>query len=96
MAGQLSHNAFKITPGGTITAIIDGNYLYHPYGIAVDGFSNVYVTAIGSHNAFKITPNGIITEIIDSTGDGAGSSLQYPFRGRRGRGRQCVRCGSNQ
>ena len=66
-----------------ITEIIDGtgdgagNTLSGPYGIAVDGNGNVYVT--GYDNAFRITPGGVITEIIDSTGDGAGNTLDVPY-----------------
>ena len=65
-----------------ITEIIDatgdgaGNTLNGPFGIAVDGSGNVYVTGDFSDNAFKITPGGVITEIIDGTGDGAGNTLR--------------------
>ncbi len=76
MTGNTSSNAFKITPGGVITEIIDGtgdgasNQLFFPEAIAVDRSGNVYVTGLFSDNAFKITPGGVITEIIDFTGDG--------------------------
>ena len=66
-----------------ITEIIDatgdggGALLDGPFGIAVDGSGNVYVTGLDSHNAFKITPGGVITEIIDSTGDGV-NELENP------------------
>ncbi len=79
-----TNNAFKITPGGVKTEIIDatgdggGNTLSTPVGIAVDGSGNVYVGGYGSHNAFKITPGGVKTEIIDATGDGGGNALANP------------------
>jgi len=84
VAGQNTDNVFKITPGGTITEIIDstgdggGKVLLNPWGLEVDGSGNVYVTGISSHNAFKITPGGTITEIIDATGDGGGNTLSGP------------------
>ena len=84
VTGVRSNNAFKITPDGVITEIIDrsgdgmGNTLDRPYGIAVDDSGNAYITGVGSDNAFKITPDGAITEIIDSTGDGMGNTLDYP------------------
>ena len=56
VTGRDSDNAFKITPGGVITEIID---------ITGDGAGNVYVTGAGSENAFKITPAGVITWIIN-------------------------------
>ena len=52
VSGNLSDNAFKITPEGIITEIIDttgdgaGNTLNGPYGIAVDTSGNVYVAGI--------------------------------------------------
>ena len=84
VVGRSSNNAFKITPAGTITQIIDdmgdgSNPLTEPQGIAVDGLGNVYVTGRSSNNAFKITPGGTITEIIDTSGDGAGNSLNLPY-----------------
>ncbi len=60
VTGRGSHNAFKITPDGVITEIIDvtgdgmGNTLDGSYGIAVDDSGNAYVTGHDSHNAFKI------------------------------------------
>ena len=60
VSGIGSDNAFKITPLGVITEIIDstgdgaGNPLDAPEGIAVDGLGNVYVTGYTSDNAFKI------------------------------------------
>jgi len=67
-------NVFKITPGGTITRIIDStgdgtNGLRGASGVAVDSADNVYVTGSGSDNAFKIAPDGTITQIIDHAGD---------------------------
>ena len=79
------HSVYKITPGGTITEIIDatgdgvGKPLHRPFGVAVDDSDNVYVAGYDSRNVFKITPGGTITEIINETGDGNGNSLDFPF-----------------
>ncbi|MBW2291749.1 MAG: NHL repeat-containing protein [Deltaproteobacteria bacterium] len=84
VVGGVSNNAFSITPGGTITQIIDatgdgaGNSLTRPDGVAVAPNGNVYVVGSTSDNVFEITPGGVITQIIDATGDGAGNALDLP------------------
>jgi hypothetical protein len=56
----IGSEAFKITPGGVVTRIIDatgdgaGNPLNGIRGIAVDGVGNVYVVGGNSQNVFKI------------------------------------------
>ncbi len=75
VVGTFSDNAFKITPGGAITRIIDASGdglrdLDRPTAIAVDASGNVYVAGAESDNVFKITPGGTITQIIDAAGDG--------------------------
>src|SRR5262245_27952702 len=68
VAGVLSQNAFRVTPGGTIARIIDvnGDGLGHgidgPFSIATDPVGNAYVVGGFSGNAFKITPGGTVTE----------------------------------
>ena len=81
---QFFSAAFKITPEGVITEIIDasgdgaGNNLGFPGGIAVDSAGNVYVAGFSSDNVFKVTPDGAITKIIDANGDGTGNNLDGP------------------
>jgi serine/threonine-protein kinase len=91
-----SNNAFKITPGGVKTQIIDatGDGAGHPlsvaYGIAVDGPGNVYVTGSSSSNAFKITAGGAGATIPALSMQGsavlvvllAGAALVVRARGR--------------
>jgi len=60
--GTISNNVFKITPGGTITEIIDstgdgGNPLANPLGVATDSSGNVFVAGFGSNNAFTFAKN---------------------------------------
>jgi len=93
VSGFLTDNAFKITPGGTITEIIDstgdgvGNILNNPIGVATDSSGNVFVVGVAFDKVFKIDIPGtcstdglecIITLIIDSTGDGSGNTLNTP------------------
>jgi len=93
VAASDTHNAFRITPSGTITEIIDatgdggGNALDYPYEITVDSGGNVYVVGYSSDNAFKIATPGTcstsgipctVTEIIDATGAGGGRELGCP------------------
>ena len=65
MTGIGTDNAFKNTPGGVITEIIDqtgdgaGNIFDGPHAIAVDAAANVFVTGRGTDNAFKIPPPGL-------------------------------------
>lgn len=87
LPGQVLGGAvFKITPGGTITTIMDasgdgaGNEIDQPRGLAVDQAGNVFVAGFQSGNVFKITPAGVITEVIDSTGDGAGNTLTSAYQ----------------
>jgi len=95
VTGDISHNAFRITPGGTITEVIDGSgdRAGHPLdtaaGVATDGAGNVYVTGFDSDNAFAIDTPGpcstiatpcTITEIIDAAGDGKGAALDAVVR----------------
>ena len=83
--GGGASNAFRITPDGVVTSLIDatgdgvGNPLTGTQGIAVDGFGNVFVSATVSLNVFRITPGGTVTEILDATGDGAGATLGMPW-----------------
>jgi len=82
VTGDGSFNAFKITPAGMISEIIDatGNGvapLANPRAITADYFGNQYIAGYLSNNVFKITPGGQITEIIDYTGGGT-ATLQSP------------------
>ena len=76
MTSTIGNFAFKITPLGVITTIIDGAAdLVTPIDVAVDDVSgNVYVTAIGApQGVFKIVPGGTVTQILNQFGDGVHS-----------------------
>jgi sugar lactone lactonase YvrE len=84
VVGSVSDNVFKITPGGTITEVLDadgdcaGHLLDGPQGLAVDGDGNVYVTSLNNGNVFEVTPAGVVTVLIDGAGDGMGNGLTEP------------------
>ncbi len=59
---------------------------FHPTGVAVDGFGNVYVTDSGNGTIRKITPAGAVTTIAGvvgvggtTDGTGGGALFDYPY-----------------
>jgi hypothetical protein len=74
--GENSQNAFKISPEGFVTQIVDATgdggegELSFPIDLAVDGTGNVYVAGVFSDNLLKVTPAETVTEVIDPSGDG--------------------------
>ena len=72
VAGWVSDNAFRITPAGTITEIIDasgdgaGNTLDGALSVAVDGAGRLYVTGEHSDNVLQITPFPILCGVAMS------------------------------
>jgi hypothetical protein len=88
VSGYDSDNAFKISPDGVITEIIDkegdggGGWpsdLWYALDVAVHPLGTAYVIGAESDNVFRITPDGVILEICSEDGDGAGNILRYPF-----------------
>jgi hypothetical protein len=81
VAGEHSDDAFRVTPAGVATQIIDaggdgvGGTLDRPVAVAADASGNFYVVGGDSVNALRITPGGAVSEIIDATGDGLGNPL---------------------
>ena len=65
VGGVGTDNAFKITPAGGITEIIDatgdgmGNLLDEVQGLAAEADGDVYVTGEDTNNAFRITAAGV-------------------------------------
>ena len=82
-------NAFRITPDGVITQIIDrtGDGIGHSLVgassiVPSDATGDVYVSGSGfggSNNVFLITPAGLITQVLDASGDGMGQGLIFPL-----------------
>ena len=96
VADTSNHTIRKITPSGEVTTFagtgtignVDGNgsaaSFYFPFGIAVDGSGNVYVTEQGNHKIRKITPNGDVTTVAgtgsqgNTDGNGTSASFDTP------------------
>jgi len=63
VTGAISNNVFQITPGGTITEIIDStgdgtSPLNSAHAVATDSSGNVFVSGKNSGNVFKISTPG--------------------------------------
>ena len=90
-----NHTIRKVTFGGVVTTFAglaavfgsaDGTgsavRFYHPSGVAVDNWGNVYVADSGNFSIRKVTPAGIVTTVAGSTGnygtaDGTGSAARF-------------------
>jgi len=63
-------SAFKITPGGVITEILDGTgdgsaIFDCAVGLELDSHGNAYVAGHRSDNVFKVAPDGTVTLVMD-------------------------------
>ena len=81
-SGPASESVFKITPGGTVTRILDRsgdglNPCSRPVDVAIDRENNVSVACEASNNVFKVTPAGAIEEIL-ADGTSLGPSVVRP------------------
>ncbi len=85
----------KVTPGGLVTTLAgaartvgsaDGTgaaaSFKNPYGVALDGSGNLYVTDSGNYTVRRITPAGAVTTFAGTPGmfgtaDGTGSAARF-------------------
>lgn len=85
----LSQDIMSTAIGGGPNGIpaIDGN-LYNPYGVAVDGSGNFYITVYNNHRVYKVSTAGTITVVAGNgvagysgdgvTGGAANATLNHP------------------
>lgn len=96
VADQLNQRIRKISPLGKVSTLAgSGNQGYadgpdtaakfnYPYGIAVDGIGNVYVSEYYNHRIRKISPAGLVSTLAGSgnytyaDGIGTAASFNYP------------------
>ena len=83
---------FKMTPGGTLTTLVEfsgntGNYKgAAPRADLVQASGNFYgTTSAGGVNGlgtvFKMTPSGFLTTLVEFTGNGANNKGSTPYAG---------------
>jgi sugar lactone lactonase YvrE len=93
VADFYNHLIRKITPDGIVTTVagsgIEGNDNGHgteasfkyPFGLAIDGSGNIYVSEYGNYDIRKISPNGDVTTFAGSGvyeyKDGNGTSASF-------------------
>ena len=86
----------KVTPGGVVSTLAglagsngstdatgSAARFYYPYGVAVDGSGNVYVSDSTNRTIRKVTPGGVVSTLagavsIGST-DGTGSAARFGY-----------------
>jgi sugar lactone lactonase YvrE len=85
----------KITPAGAVTTLAGSAFqfgatdgpgaaarFFRPYGIAVDGAGNIFVSEGGNHLIRRITPDGVVSTFAGAAGisgfvNGTGSAARF-------------------
>ena len=63
VAGERSHNVFRVSPSGTVTEMVNGSApLDYPTALAMDELENLYVGDFGTyHRVLRVSPSSTIT-----------------------------------
>ena len=95
VADSGNHTIRKVTSQGTVTTLAglagakgsqdgtgDSARFNYPYGVALDGTGNIYVTDYSDHTVRKVTPGGIVTTLTGKAGepdssDGAAEAARF-------------------